>query len=72
MSVRSCFQPFLVAHAKMLFFVDDQQAKVLEPDALGQQRMGADDDIHRAASPSRRGSCWHPWRVTNRDQLAAP
>ena len=34
-------------HTKVLLFVDDQKAKILEPHALGQKRMGAHDDIHR-------------------------
>jgi hypothetical protein len=51
-------QPFLVADAEALFLVDDQQAEVLEPDALGQQRVGADDDIDLpSAMPSR---SWRP------------
>ena len=41
------FQPFLVRYTKVLLFVDDQKAKVLELHALRQKRMGADDDIHR-------------------------
>ena len=41
------FQPLFVRHTKVLLFVDDQKAKVLELHALGQKRMGADDDIHR-------------------------
>ena len=41
-------QLLFVLHPKMLFFVDDQQAKVLEPHRFGQNGMGADDDIHGA------------------------
>jgi len=41
-------QPFLVHDAEMLLLVDDDQAQALELDAFGQQRMGADHDIHRA------------------------
>ena len=41
-------QPLLVADAEMLLLVDDQQAEVLELDALGQQRMRADHDIESA------------------------
>ena len=41
-------QPLLVRDAEMLLFVDDQQPEILKPDALGQKRMGADDDIRRA------------------------
>ena len=47
-------QALFVRHAEMLFFVDDQQAQVLETDAFGQQRMGADHNINGAlAMPSR-------------------
>ena len=38
-------QALLVADAEMLLLVDDQQAEVLELDALGQQRVGADHDV---------------------------
>ncbi len=41
-------QPLLVGDAKVLFLVDDQQPQLLEADPLGQQRVGADDDVHRA------------------------
>jgi hypothetical protein len=41
-------QAFLVADAEALFLVDHKKAQVLEPDALGQQRMGADDDVDGA------------------------
>ena len=41
-------QPLLVGDAEMLLLVDDQQAEVLELDALGQQRVGADHDVDRA------------------------
>ena len=35
-------QPLLVRDAEMLLLVDDHQAEILELDALGQQRVGAD------------------------------
>ena len=41
-------QPFLVHHAEMLLLVHDHQAQPLELDAFGQERMGADNDVHRA------------------------
>ena len=41
-------EPLFVLHAKMLLFVDHQQAKVLEPDGLGEQRVGANDDVDRS------------------------
>ncbi len=39
----------------MLFFVDDHQSEIAEFDALGQQRMGADDDIDIAGRQTRLG-----------------
>ena len=51
LSVSTCtcgaqlLQPFLVADAKMLLLVDDQQAEIPELDRLAEQRMGADHDI---------------------------
>ncbi len=41
-------QALLVADAKMLLLVDDQQAKVAELDRLAEQRVGADDDVDAA------------------------
>ena len=38
----------LVRDAEMLLLVDDQQAEVLEGDALAEQRMGADHDVDAA------------------------
>ena len=38
----------LVAHAKSVFFVDDQEAQVLELDRLAEQLVGAHHDVHRA------------------------
>ena len=55
-------QPLLVADAEMLLLVDDQQAEVLELDALGQQRVGADDDVDRALLDRLPWSPWPPWR----------
>ena len=42
------FQALFMRHTKVLFFINDQQTKVFETDAFGQQRMGADHDINRA------------------------
>ncbi len=42
-------QPLLVGDAEPLFLVDDDEAQPLELDILGEQRMGADDDIDIAA-----------------------
>ena len=41
-------QPLLVGDPKPLFLVNDQQAQILELDALLQQPMGADENIHLA------------------------
>ena len=38
-------QLFLVGDAEMLLLVDDQQAEIGKVGALGQQRVGADDDV---------------------------
>ena len=38
-------QALLVAHAEALLFVDDEQAEVLELDVLGEQAVGADEDV---------------------------
>ena len=54
-------QPLLVRDAEMLLLVDDQQAEILELDALGQQRMGADDDVDRAFLEAPPWSPWPPW-----------
>ena len=42
-----CLQPFLVADPKVLLLVDDHKAEPLELDALGEDRVGADDDVDR-------------------------
>ena len=39
------FQPFLVGDPEMLLLVDDHQTEPLEVNRLGQQRMGADDNV---------------------------
>ncbi|KAK0338877.1 hypothetical protein LTR94_036803, partial [Friedmanniomyces endolithicus] len=41
-------EPFLVRHPEPLFLIDDDEAEALEIDALGEQRVGADDDVDRA------------------------
>ena len=41
-------EPLLVGDAEMLLLVDDEEAEVLELDALAEQRMGADDDVDLA------------------------
>ena len=44
------FQAFFVLNAKALLFVNDQQAKPLELNALGKERMCSHDDIDAAIS----------------------
>ena len=41
-------EAFLVAHAEALFFIDDEQAEVLELDVFGKQAVGADEDVDLA------------------------
>jgi hypothetical protein len=41
-------EPFLVCDAKMLLFIDNDEAEILEFDLLGQKGMRADNDIDRA------------------------
>ena len=38
----------LVGHAEALLLVDHEQAEVLEVDVVGQQPVGADDDVDLA------------------------
>jgi len=49
-------QPLLVADAEALFLVDHEQPEVLEPHRLGEQRVGADDDIHGAVGDALAGA----------------
>ena len=58
----------LVGDAEALLLVDDDEAEVLELDGLGQDRMGADDDVDRRRRRARRASPWSPWRGTRRDR----
>ena len=41
-------QLFLLRDAEMLLLVDDQQAEMGEAHVLGEQRVGADDDVDPA------------------------
>ncbi len=41
-------QLLLLRDAEMLLLVDDQQPEMGEADILGQQRVGADDDVDPA------------------------
>ena len=49
-------QPLFVGDAETLLFVDDDEAELLEIDALGEQRVGADDDIDLALDQQFPGS----------------
>ncbi len=42
----------LLADAEALLLVDDEQAEVAEGDVLGEQAMGADDEVDRAVADS--------------------
>jgi hypothetical protein len=42
----------LVRDAEVLLLVDDEQAEVLEPDRLAEQRVRADHDVDRAVGES--------------------
>ncbi len=49
MNVRlQLFQPLFLADAEMLLLVDDEQPEAQEGDVLGEERMGADDDVDAA------------------------
>ena len=50
-------QTFFVTHAKVLFFINNQQAEVLELDRLCQQRVGAHHHIDGAAIDAVAGGC---------------
>ena len=41
-------QLLLLRHAEMLLLVDDEEPEMGEPDILGEQRVGADDDVEPA------------------------
>ena len=41
-------QPLLVGDAEALLLVDDDEAELPELDALGEHRVGADDDVDLA------------------------
>ncbi len=48
-------QALLLLDAEVLLLVDDQQAQVAEAHRLGQERMGADDDVDLAGGKLRAG-----------------
>ncbi len=41
------FEFFFMRNPKMLFFVNNQQPQIAEFDIVGQQCVGADDNVHR-------------------------
>ena len=43
--VRKRLDALLVLHAEPLLLVDDEQPEVLERDVVGEQPVGADDDV---------------------------
>ena len=49
------FQLLLVLDAETLLLVDDDKAQVVEPDVLGEQAVGADDDVHAAGLQAPQG-----------------
>jgi hypothetical protein len=49
-SARIDFQGFLLAHAKTVFLVDDDEAEAVEFDVLADQLVRADDDVDLAFS----------------------
>src|SRR5690606_39951632 len=51
------FDPLFMRDAKSLFFVDDQKAKVLKMDVLGEEAVGADHGIDCSRLESRNGFC---------------
>ena len=55
-------QLFFVGDAEMLLLVDDQQSEVGELDALGEQGVGADDDVDAAVGEAAAWSRRPPWR----------
>ena len=59
-SVSQLLDRLLVADAEALLLVDDEQAEVLERDVLGQQPVGADDDVDLAGArrPSTTFRAW--------------
>ena len=61
-------QPLLVRDSEMLLLVDDDQAQPLEVDALGEERVGADDDVDRAVGEAFLGLL----RFGRRDQPRQP
>ena len=59
---------FLVRDAEALLFVDDDKAESLELRGLAEDRVGADDDVHRPVGERLRGSPSFPCGGTSRDR----
>ena len=57
-SVLQLLDRLLVGDAEALLLVDDEQAEVLERDVLGEQAVGADDDVDLAVAAGRRRPSW--------------
>jgi hypothetical protein len=43
-------QPLLLTNTEMLLLVDDDETEMREPDILGEERVGANDDLDPAGS----------------------
>ena len=69
-SALSCLIASLWRDAEALLLVDDEQAEVLERDVLGQQPVGADDDVDLAVDARRRRPSWPGPVVRNRDSTS--
>ena len=63
-------QPLFVLHAEMLLLIDDQKAEIGELDTLGEQRVGADDDVDVARLDARLAPRRAPSRLTSREACA--
>ena len=53
---RIALEGLLVLHAEALLLVDDHEPEVLQDDVALQEAVGADQDVHAARRPRRRGS----------------
>ena len=59
-------QPFFVFHSEAMFFIEDEEAQVLEQYILTQQSMGADCDVDLSIRKRPEAVL----QVTSRDQPA--
>ena len=62
-------EPLLRRNAEPLLLVDDDEPEVLEPDVLGQQPMGADDEVDRPGGKASHGRLLLGLRDEAREQL---